>query len=115
MLTELVPHFDVADVRGPRVNYARALWQQRALVLVTLPPSSADETWLAAASAVQGDLDAIGATCVITRDTVANLPPYGLMVADRWGAVKHVQVRAGAPPPADELLDWADWVQRLCG
>src|SRR5688572_11647208 len=106
---DLLPHFDVTDSHGRRVGYGERIWQKRALVLLTLPHAAraGEDPYVAALLALEPELALTDAVCVITRDVVGGLSPYGLAIADRWGELALVR-RAdavGGLPTADDILD----------
>jgi hypothetical protein len=117
-VAELVRHFTVTDVRRGPVNYASDVWQKRGLVLIALPPeSSPDEArFLARVAALDDSFTAADAASIVTRDSVAGLPPYGVLIADRWGEIAFTRFSTSltALPGADDLLEWIEYVQRQC-
>src|SRR5690606_38507475 len=74
---DLVPHFELTDLRGERIRYS-SIWQRQNLVLVTLPgsdPPSRDYAGrLLARAAGPGDDDT---AWIATSDSVEGLPPPG--------------------------------------
>jgi hypothetical protein len=115
---DLLPHFRVADLRGRPFVYRDAAWQRRNVVVVRLPaePSAADEPYLSALAARADAFDACTAVAVATRDPIEGMPGAGVVVADRYGEIFHVeQARDIASlPPADALVEWVEFVQRQC-
>lgn len=112
-----VPHFTVTDAGGRRVSYASGIWQRKHLVLVTVPRAQADEAAaLARFNEETLGLDPLDVACVVTADDVPGLPPYGLLVADRWGEIAVVRRGATAAelPNTDELRQWVAFVQQQC-
>jgi hypothetical protein len=113
---DLVPHFEVTDLRGERIRYS-SIWQRRNLVLVTLPgsgpPSRDYARRLPAPAAGPDDADTVW---IATTDTVEGLPPPGLVIADRWGEVVHVAHPAQVQdlPAPDEIADWVQWLRHRC-
>jgi hypothetical protein len=114
----LLPHFDVTNVQGENVVYS-TIWQQRNLVLVSLPAVDPDGTFTNYVSqltprgpAATGD----DTVWVITRDAVTGVPSPSVIVADRWGEVVHVGTgtQPSELPPADEIVDWVTYVQHQC-
>lgn len=112
---DTVPHFAVTVIDGRPFSYS-TIWQHRSLVLVTLPNSDPDAGYASELSAAAPGFTARGAECVITRDPVPGLPAPGVLVADRWGEIAHVETAAGVAelPPAGELLDWVEHLQERC-
>jgi hypothetical protein len=114
---DLVPHFDVTTLEGDVVNYS-TIWQQRILVLVTLPASESDASsfYVSQLTAHRPAFSQDDLECVITQDCVTGVPTPGVLVADRWGEIIHMVAASdvtGLPPPA-ELLDWVEYVRRQC-
>jgi hypothetical protein len=110
-----VPHFEVRTISGEVFSYA-AIWQDRNLVLVTLPETAADSGYASELSARKSAFNNLKGVCVVTRDRVPGVPAPGALVADRWGEVVHV---ATAPdvdslPSPPDLIDWLDYVERRC-
>src|SRR5690606_36721331 len=113
---DLVPHFELTDLRGERIRYS-SIWQRQNLVLVTLPgsdPPSRDYAGrLLARAAGPGDDDT---AWIATSDSVEGLPPPGLIVADRLGEIVHVAHPAQVQdlPTPDEIVDWVQWLRHRC-
>jgi hypothetical protein len=114
---DLVPHFEVTTLEGDVVSYA-TIWQDRNLVLVTLPASEADTSraYVSELKAAMPASSNVDTACVITRDYVTGVPNPAVLVADRWGEIVHISaasdVAALAPP--EELLDWIAYVRAQC-
>jgi len=106
-----LPHFEVTTIDGSRFSYA-SIWQLKNLALLTLP-AGAPACGVADLFARLPEFDALKTVCVVTRDHVAGVPAPGVLIADRWGEVVHVATSA-PPPPASELLEWLDYVERRC-
>lgn len=113
---DLVPHFEVTDLRGERVQYS-SIWQRKNLVLVTLPdPDSSARgygDWLMARVSGPTDDDT---EWIVTRDRIAGLSAPGVVVADRWGEVVYVAYPSQVqdlPPPA-EIAEWLRYLQYRC-
>jgi hypothetical protein len=116
-VAELVRHFTVNDVRRGRISYRDAIWQQRALALITLPDAApGHDAYIASLARHDDEFARLDAVCIVTRDPVSGAAPGGVIIADRWGEIAHT--RAGldveAMPGATELLEWLDYVQRQC-
>jgi len=112
-----VPHFEVTDTAGTTARYA-ALWQQRNLLLVVLPPDGS-ETARRYDSGVRErapELRGLNAAFVITRDPVEGLPAPGALVADQWGEIAHVATARSVAelPEFEDLREWLEWVQSRC-
>ena len=113
---DLVPHFTVMDAAGRHVSYRDAIWQQRELVLVTLPPGSGRDLASSAAAGWGLEMERQAVACVVTAEPVDGAPRCGFLVADRWGeiaVVEEVDSPAALPPP-EQLLEWVGYVQRQC-
>ena len=113
---DLVPHFEVTDLRGERVRYA-SIWQQQNLVLVTLPdPDSSSQDYAdQLMTRVQGP-NQDDTALIVTRDSVAGLPHPSVVVADRWGEIAHVAHPTAVEdfPTPDEIGDWVRYLQHRC-
>ena len=112
---DLVPHFDVQPVHGGVFHYS-VVWQQRNLVLVTMPAAGNDGGYVSDLLALQPEFNNRQTACVVTREGVAWLPAPGVLVADRWGEIVHIAVPisvADLPTPG-ELLDWIEYLENRC-
>lgn len=113
---DLVPHFEVTDIRGERVRYS-SIWQRKNLVLVTLPdPDSWSQDYAdRLMTGVPGPNDDDTAW-IVTRDRVAGLPHPGVVVADRWGEVVHVAQPSEVQdlPAPDEIAESVRYLQHRC-
>lgn len=113
---DLVPHFDVTDLRGERVQYS-SIWQRKNLVLVTLPDADLpSRNYADSLMARVGGVNDGDTAYVVTRDHVAGIPCPGVVVADRWGEIAHVAQpsRAADLPTPDELVDWVHYLRHRC-
>lgn len=115
---DAVPHRALTDVSGRDVSYADEVWQKRNVVLVALPlqPSADDASYVAHVDAARDRFDATQTEVIATRDSIPGLPPYGVLVADRWGEIATVR-HADTPsalPRIEQLLEWAEFVQHQC-
>jgi hypothetical protein len=115
---DLMPHFEVTDLTGRLFVYRDAAWQRRNLVLVCVPPQTSEAEaagYLAGLTARADEFDGAAAVTIVTRDPTDGLPA-GVVVADRWGEIFHVEHVADAAllPTADALVEWAEFVQRQC-
>jgi hypothetical protein len=113
---DLLPHFEVADIRGERVSYS-SIWQRKNLVLVMLPDSDPPSRNYAdrLMAKVRG-LNDDDTEWIVTRDAVEGLQCPGVVVADRWGEIAHVVHSSQVEdlPPADELIEWVRYLQYRC-
>ena len=112
---DTVPHFEVGTITGGMFRYA-TVWQRKNLVLVCLPATAVDETYVSELTARLPDFSERDTECVITQDGVAGVAAPGVLIADKWGEIVHA---AAVPTPdqlpgAAELLDWVDYLQRQC-
>ena len=113
---DLVPHFEVTDLYGKRVDYS-SIWQRKNLVLVMLPDTDPSSRSYAEQLKARGrDSKEDHTEWVVTSDRIAGMSNPGAIVADRWGELMHV---ARAPdvahlPVLDELVEWVDYVQHRC-
>ena len=114
---DLVPHFTVTTLSGENFGYS-GIWQRNNLVLVLLPDaeSAASTKFVDRLTARMSELTGDDSACVITRDSVSGVPNPGIVVADRWGEIRHV---AGGKtvddlPGPDDLIEWLRYVQNQC-
>ena len=111
-----MPMFTAATADGTVVRY-EDIWQRKNLLLVSLlsddPSSNAYATSL---DVLESSLAACEAFLLITTTRIEGVPYPGVVVADRWGDVYHVQEadRAAGLPPPDELIDWLRFVRNEC-
>jgi hypothetical protein len=107
-----VPHFEVTALDGRPVRYGD-VWQRRHLLLIALGPSDdpAGRAYADRLERARADLSAHDTAVVITADAVAGVPVPGILIADRWGEIQHVE--QGRPEP-DALADWLRFVQQQC-
>jgi hypothetical protein len=113
----LVPHFNVTNLRGERFAYSE-IWQRRNLLLVSLAQTEPTESanYVTQLSTQMPQLTARDTECVITRDCVSGIPCLGVVVADRWGEICYVAHAASVtdlPSPRD-LIEWLGYVQNKC-
>jgi hypothetical protein len=114
---DLVPHLTVTTLSGERFDYSD-IWQRKNLVLVLLPHSGSAATtkFVDQLTAQMSELTADDSACVITRDSVSGVPSPGIVVADRWGEIRHL---AGGKtvddlPGPDDVIEWLRYVQHQC-
>jgi hypothetical protein len=113
---DLLPHFEVTDLDGRRIDYS-SIWQRKNLVLVTLSDTHPSSRSYAERLMARGrDSKTDDTEWVVTCDHVPGIPSPGAVVADRWGELIHV---AHAPdvahlPVPDELDEWVDYVRHRC-
>ena len=113
---DLVPHFSVTTVQGSRFEYS-TIWQNRNLVLITLPASdAASEEYGRQFGAELGSFRQHNTECVVTRDVVRGIASPSVVVADQWGEIVHVASAADIAglPSLSELFDWMAYLERQC-
>jgi hypothetical protein len=112
-----VPHFDLHSAFGEPFSYG-SIWQHHNLVLVTLPTGQAESAqhYTTQIASFLPEFNARNAICVVARGTVAGVAGPGILIADRWGEVVHVEAHDEVAdfPPLRELLEWLDYVQIRC-
>ena len=107
------PHIRVRTIDGETFSYS-AIWQQKPLVFVVVSASQADANYATALSARASEFTERDTPCVITRDPVMGLRTPSVVIADRWGEVVHISDPSAGLPPADELIEWIDYVRQRC-
>jgi hypothetical protein len=112
-----VPHFSIRDLDGHEVAYD-LIWQRQNLLLTLIDPGDPDGA-VVFADHLRGrlaDLTAHDTACVVTGDAVAGAPSPGIVIADRWGEIWHVQQAESNRdlPDADALIEWLRYVQMQC-
>lgn len=105
MTGELIPHFDLIDAGGRRVNYRADLWQRKAVVLVSEPVAAALRPDLAALAS-----DDVGV--VIAAGPLPGLPTACVAIVDRWGEVARTWEHV--VPGAGEVASWLAHVRMRC-
>src|SRR5688572_13509232 len=114
---DLVPHFTATAFSGDRFDYS-TIWQRKNLVLVLLPhaESAASTRFVGQLTARMSELTGDDSACVITRDGVSGLPSPGIVVADRWGEIRHVAEGKTVDdlPGPDDVIEWLRYVQHQC-
>ncbi len=112
-----VPRFEVTTLDGTVVAYAD-LWQNRNLLLISLPPDlpEAVGAYARQLDADMPELSANDTRVVITTDAITGLNRPGALVADRWGEVYFTAgpSEVAGLPDADELIEWLRYVQHEC-
>ncbi len=111
-----VPDFTVTTVDRRLIEYA-SLWQRKNLLLVSIPSDdSTSAAYIANLDSRRAELTAHDTECVVTADSIRDVPRPGIVIADRWGEVHFVTSRttARALPPAAELVEWLRFVQVQC-
>lgn len=120
-----LPDFDARTLRGDAVNYRRAVWQKKIVVLVTFsfPDSAAARAYRAALAARDCDLTAYETAVLVhdarvvgSVDAGRAIPVPSVVIADRWGEVREVQhpLDDRGLPPVDEIIEWLRFVQIEC-
>jgi hypothetical protein len=114
-----VPHFTARRQDGSEVRYETQIWQQRNLLLVSIP-GGRDEGGFAEYSRQlterAADIAATETAIVITGAGIAGVPRPGVVMADRWGEIAFAveAARASDLPVVDEILEWLRFVQHKC-
>ena len=112
---EQLAHFAITTLEGRHVEY-RDLWQQRNLVLISVPAEDARAPrlaeWSEAAAATRGPDN----EWLITTDTVCGVGRPGVVVADQWGEVHFsAEARTTAElPGGDDLVEWLQYLEHRC-
>jgi hypothetical protein len=118
---DLFPHVSVQQLNGTPFSY-REIWQERNLLLVSLPPAAAGggdralEKYVADLAAEDETLRGYDTTVVVTRAPIPGVPSPAVVVADRWGEIA-AMLPAGevaALPPVNEVVDWLRFVAHAC-
>lgn len=121
---DVVPHFVVTTLTGATVRYAD-IWQQRFLVLLSLPETSdgrggsvEDESARAYVARVERLCASaeVPTTCVGTTDAVPGVPRPGALVADRFGEIAFIDGAdsVDALPSAESLMEWLGYIAIRC-
>lgn len=113
---DLMPMFTAATGDGTVVRY-EDIWQRKNLLLVSLPSDDpTSRAYAASLGVLEPSLAAYEASLLIVSTRIAGVPSPGVVVADRWGEVYHVQpaARASSLPRANELIDWLRFVRNEC-
>ena len=113
---DLMPMFTAATADGTVVRY-EDIWQRRNLLLVSLPGDDPTSSAYAASLGVlESSLAAYEAVLLVVATQIEGIPSPGVVVADRWGEVYHLQQadRASALPRPEELIDWLRFVRSEC-
>ena len=110
----LLPHFVVRATDGCIVNYGE-IWQQRNLAVIVLPDTER-AAWVDAYGAARREFAAAETELVITSDRIPGGPSCGVIVADRWGEVVHIEAYAdpAALPAPGDLLEWVQFARMRC-
>jgi hypothetical protein len=107
---DLVPHFDVRTISGDAFSY-RSIWQRNNLVLLVLDDETAAGSYAAEISAHTRAFEDRESLCVMTRDQVPGVPVPGVLIADRWGEIAHID---RGVPVVSALLEWLDHLEHRC-
>jgi hypothetical protein len=115
--SEQVPHFTVTDHSGRAFSYDR-IWQHQNLLLVLVDGNDPDGAvaYRDHLHAHMAELTAHDTACVVTAEPVPGAPLPGVVIADRWGEIWHVQPAGSNAelPRADALVEWLRYVQIQC-
>ncbi|MGE3274414.1 MAG: hypothetical protein AB7O67_04840 [Vicinamibacterales bacterium] len=113
---DLLPHFEVTDLRGARIRYA-SFWQRKNLVLVLVPDSLPSTCAFAdRLLATIGELGQDDTAWVLTADAVEGLPRPGVVIADQWGEIAYVFSPSDATgwPFAEALITCVRAIEHRC-
>ena len=113
---DLMPMFTARAADGTVVRY-QDVWQRKNLLLVSLPSDDPTSSAYAASLGVlEPSLAAYEAVLLIVPTRIEGVPSPGVVVADRWGEVYHLQQadQASALPRPEELIDWLHFVRNEC-
>lgn len=106
-----VPHFTIHTSDGRAVDYS-TIWQSRNFLLVALPEATNAH---AVADALR-ELDSGDTRCLVTQQPVPGLPAPGVLIADQWGEIVHIEraptVQALSDP--QELAGWIEHLRQRC-
>lgn len=112
-----VPHFVVTQLDGRVVRYVDGIWQHRHLVFVSLPRDDRDADIYAASLTEQADrFAASGAVLVVTHDTIGGLGCPGVLIADRYGEIRHAEQQARVRDliSATGIQEWLTFISVQC-
>ena len=110
-----IPHVSFRTIDDHIVTYAD-LWQQKNLILVSLPTDSAFHDY---AVGLDRDLRPIlpaDTSLVISHDALPDLPAPAILVADKWGEVHYAHAASHVTelPDPDAVLEWLTYVRVQC-
>jgi hypothetical protein len=114
---DLVRQFAVTTLDGSRFDYSE-IWQRRNLLLIALTPTTScvDSSYVSELTRRLEDLTDLETKCVITCESVLDLPPAAVIIADRWGEIYFI--RAGVSvadlPSVTEMMEWLRSIQHEC-
>lgn len=113
------PHMSIPRIDGTVFAYGD-VWQQRNLVLVSLPADEArqesGQRYAAGLAAQAGVFDECEAVLVVTDTPVDGVPVPGVVVADRWGEVTAIAAAqdVASLPGVEQVLTWLRAVVHAC-
>ena len=114
---ELVPHFAVTRLDGSCASYGD-IWQRKNLLLVLLPAEESAERaeYVSQLEDRSQEVTAHETECVISAESVPDLPHPGVLIADRWGEIYFVGngKRIADLPKIDEILEWLRFLEHQC-
>lgn len=115
---DVLADFEVTTLDGQGFGYS-TIWQRKNLVLVALPAEMSGpsvEDYVAQLRARSPELTGEDTACVITRDSVPGLASPAVVVADRWGEIVYCSMGSEISdlPPAEELVNWLEYLRTQC-
>jgi hypothetical protein len=114
---DLVRQFAVTTLDGARFDYSD-IWQRRNLLLIALAPTTScvDSLYVSELTRRLEDLTALETKCVITSESVLDLPPAAVIIADRWSEIYFIRAGVGVAdlPSVAEMMEWLRSIQHEC-
>ncbi len=114
---ELVPHFTVTRLNGSRVSYGD-IWQRKNLLFVRLPADESSEraAYVAELDDRSDEFTALDTECVVTADSVLDLRPPAVLIADRWGEIQFIGngVQIADLPTIEGIIEWLRFIEHQC-
>jgi hypothetical protein len=114
---DLVRQFAVTTLDGSRFDYSE-IWQRRNLLLIALTPTTScvDSSYVSELTRRLEDLTDLETKCVITCESVLDLPPAAVIIADRWGEIYFIRAGVSVADLASvtEIMEWLRSIQHEC-
>ena len=114
---DLMPMFTVTSILDGAPFAFERVWQLKNLLLVSIPSSDpAARLYSERLHDRVADLHSLDTALVVTADIVPGIPSPGVVIADRWGEIYHVEGadHASDLPTADDLIEWVRFVRLQC-